>query len=370
MENRKIPFVDLNRILKDILPEIKNKIKEIVSNSRFIGSKYVKEFEESFAEYLKVKHCITVNSGTSALYLALKSIDIKPEDEVIIPVNTFIATAEAVSLLGAKSVFVDINEKVYNIDTTKIENAITKRTKAIIPVHLYGQCADMDEINKIAKKYKLWVIEDACQAHGAEYKSKKVGSFGDVAAFSFYPAKNLGAFGEGGAITTSNNEIAEKIKLLRDHGSKQKYYHEIIGGNFRMEEIQGAVLSTKIKFLDKWNETRRNAAKLYNESLKDSEIIAPYETSYNKHVYHLYIVRVKKRGNLQRFLLENGVATGIHYPIPIHLQKAYKDLNYKRGNFPVAEKVTEEILSLPMYPGLSEKEIKFVVGKIKDFYSR
>jgi len=367
MKNKKIPFVDLNRILDDILPEIREKFKEIISNSRFIGSKYVKEFEEKFAEYLEVKHCIAVNSGTSALYLALKSINVEPGDEVIIPVNTFIATAEAVSLLGAKPVFVDIDEKTYNVDTTKIEKAITKKTKAIIPVHLYGQCADMDEVNQIAKKYKLWVIEDACQAHGAEYKNKKAGSLGNIAAFSFYPAKNLGAWGEGGAVVTNNNKVAEKIRLFRDHGSRQKYYHEIIGGNFRMEEIQGAVLSTKIKFLDKWNEIRRNAAKIYNELLKSSEIITPYEASCNKHVYHLYIIRVKNRDKVREFLAQNGIGTGIHYPMPLHFQKAYKFLNISKGSFPVVERVADEILSLPMFPYIKKREVEYTVRVLKRY---
>ena len=362
---KEVPFVDLSRILKDILPEVEEKIHDIIFSSNFVCGKYVKEFEEKFAKYLGVKHCIAVNSGTSALYLALMALGVKKGDEVILPVNTFIATAEAVSLLGAKPVFVDVDEKTYNIDVEKVKEAITDKTKIIIPVHLYGQCCDMDEINEIAEKHGLYVLEDACQAHGAEYKGRKAGSLGDIAAFSFYPSKNLGAFGEGGAVATNNSELAEKIRMLRDHGSKEKYYHEIIGGNFRMDEIQGAVLSTKLKFLDKWNNMRREAAKLYNELL-DGVVITPYEAPYNKHVYHLYVIRVKNRDKVREYLHSKGVHTGIHYPVPIHLQKAYSFMNLSKGAFPIAERVVNEILSLPMFPYITEEEIYYVVERLKE----
>ncbi|WP_456374733.1 DegT/DnrJ/EryC1/StrS family aminotransferase [Methanocaldococcus sp.] len=361
----KIPFVDLSRQLKDIFPEIEEKWHEIVHNSRFVGSKYVKEFEDKFANYLDVKHCIAVNSGTSALYLSLMALGVGRGDEVILPVNTFIATAEAVSLLGAKPVFVDIDKKTYNIDVKKIEKAITDKTKVIIPVHLYGQCSNMDEILEIAEKYNLYIVEDACQAHGAEYKGKKAGSLGDLAAFSFYPGKNLGAFGEGGAVVTNCDELAEKIRMLRNHGSKVKYYHEMIGGNFRMDEIQGAVLSTKLKFLDTWNNMRRKAAKIYNELLEDV-VITPYEVPYNKHVYHLYVIRVDNRDKIKEYLQKHGIETGIHYPIPLHLQSAYKFLNIPKGSFPVAEKVADEILSLPMFPYIIEEEILYVAERLKE----
>jgi len=268
-----------------------------------------------------------VSLGTSALYLIFKALGIREGNEVIIPVNTFIATAEVISLNGAKPVFVDIDEKTYNIDSKLIENCITPNTKAIIPVHLYGQPAEMDDILKIAKKYNLYVIEDACQAHLTEYKGRKVGTFGIASAFSFYSAKNLGAYGEGGAIVTSDDELAEKIRMLRDHGSKQKYYHEIIGENFRMSALQAAILSVKLKHLKEWTERRRSIAYLYNQLLSEVDgIITPYELLYVKHVYHLYVVRIlnKSRDEVRKKLLEMGIQTGIHYPIPLHLQKAYK----------------------------------------------
>lgn len=370
MSVKKVSFVDLSRMLRDILPEIEEKIFEIIFSSRFVGSKYVKKFEEKFSNYLGVKHCIAVNSGTSAIYLALMALGIKEGDEVILPVNTFIATAEAVSLLGAKPVFVDIDERTYNINVEKAKKVITNKTKVIIPVHLYGQCCNMGEILEIAEKYDLYVVEDAAQAHGAEYKGKKAGSFGDLACFSFYPAKNLGTFGEGGAVVTNRKDLDERIRMLRDHGSKKKYYHEIIGGNFRMEEIQGVVLATKIKFLDKWNETRRRAAKLYNELLRNVNVAIPYEAPYNKHVYHLYVIRMKNRDKVRDYLQKNGVETGIHYPIPIHLQKAYSFMNISKGSFPIAERVSEEILSLPIFPYIREEEVKYVVEKIKEGVSR
>jgi len=365
----KIPFVDLSKLLKDIFPEIEQKWQEIVHNSRFVGSKYVKEFEDKFANYLGLKHCIAVNSGTSALYLSLMALKVERGDEVILPVNTFIATAEAVSLLGAKPVFIDIDEKTYNIDVEKIEKVITTKTKAIIPVHLYGQCSNMDEILENAEKHNLYVVEDACQAHGAEYKGEKAGSLGDLAAFSFYPGKNLGAFGEGGAVVTNDDEIAEKIRMLRDHGSKVKYYHDMLGGNFRMDEIQGAVLSTKIDFLDKWNKLRRKAANFYNELLSEIDnIIIPYEDKDNKHAYHLYVIKVNHRNKLREYLHKCGIETGIHYPIPLHLQKAYQDLGYKKGDFPIAEQNSKEILSLPMFPGLSQEEITYIARQIKNYF--
>lgn len=365
----KIPFVDISRQLKDVFPEINKKWHEIVQNSRFVGSKYVEEFEGNFADYLGVKYCIAVNSGTSALYLSLMSLGVGRGDEVILPVNTFIATAEAVSLLGAKPVFVDINEKTYNIDIEKIEDVISNKTKAILPVHIYGQSSQMDDILKIAKKYNLFVIEDACQSHGAEYKNKKTGSIGDLATFSFYPGKNLGAFGEGGAVVTNNEELAEKIKMLRNHGSKEKYYHNMVGGNFRMSEIQGAVLSTKLVYLDKWNNMRIKTAEIYNNALKNI-VITPYKASYNKHVYHLYVIRVKNRNKVREYLKQRGIESGIHYPLPLHLQKAYSFLNLKPGNFPIAEKVAKEILSLPIFPYITEKEVNFVIENLKQYINK
>ncbi len=363
---KSVPFLDLSRILKEILPEIEKGIYEILFTSKFVEDTNVKLFEEEFAKYCNVKHCIVTNSGTSALYLALKAIGIKPGDEVILPANTFIATAEAISLLGAKPVFVDIDEYTYTINPEEIEKNITEKTKAVIPVHLYGQCCDMDYINEIAEKYGLYVIEDACQAHGAEYKKRKAGSLGHIAAFSFYPSKNLGTIGEGGAITTNDDELAEKVKLLKNHGSRKKYVHEIIGGNFRLDEIKGLVLRVKLKYLDKWNNMRRNAAKLYNENLKDT-VIVPYEASYNKHVYHLYVIRIKKRDLVREELLKRGVETAIHYPVPIHLQKAF--MNISKVSLPITERISREILSLPLFPYIRYEEILYVCKNIKDIVS-
>ena len=364
--NENVPFLDLSPQNIRFFSEVEHKIDRIINTSHFICGKYVKEFEDRFAEYLGAKFCIGVNSGTSALIVALMAIGLKPGDEVIIPVNTFIATAEAISILGGKPVFIDIHPEYYTIEVTQIEDKITDRTKAIIPVHLYGQCADMDPIMEIARKYNFWVIEDACQAHGAEYKGRKAGTIGHIGCFSFYPSKNLGAWGEAGAVVTNDKELAEKIKKIRNHGSRMKYYHEVVGGNFRMSEIQGAVLSTKIKFLDEWNDMRRRATKLYNKLLNKIENIAiPYEAPYNKHVYHLYVIRVNNRDKIKEYLQKHGIETGIHYPIPLHLQKAYKALGVNEGCYPVAEKVADEILSLPIFPYIKEEEIDYVVEKLK-----
>ena len=303
--------------------------------------------------------------------MALRALDIGAGDEVIIPPNTFIATAEAISMAGAVPVFVDAEEKTFNIDIDKIEEKITSRTKAIMPVHLCGQAVDMDKLFKLAKKHSLIIIEDACQAHGSEYNGKKLGTIGEAGCFSFYPVKNLGAFGEAGAVATNNDELAEKLRILRDHGQSKKYYHDLIGGNFRMAGIQGAVLNVKLKYLQEWNELRRNHAKMYESLLKSApEIILPQEPEYSKGNYHLFIIRAQRRDELQKYLLDNGVATGIHYPVPIHLQKAYGYLGLAEGSFPVSEKIAKEILSLPMYPELTEEQIEYVCGKVKKFYQK
>ena len=361
-----IKFVDLQRQYHSIKSEIDKVVKDVLESSSFVLGPFTEEFEKSFAKLHNVKYCITVSSGTSALYLILKALKIGEGNEVIVPVNTFMATAEAVSLNGAKPIFVDIDEKTYNIDPELIENYITTKTRAIIPVHLYGQPAEMDNVLKIAKRHNLYVIEDACQAHLAEYKGKKVGTFGIAAAFSFYPSKNLGAYGEGGAIITNNYELAEKIRMLRDHGSKQKYYHEIIGGNFRMSALQAAILSVKLKHIKKWTEKRRSIAYLYNQLLSEVDsIITPYELPYVKHVYHLYVVRLdKKRDEIRKKLLDMNIQTGIHYPMPLHLQKAYQSLGYKEWIFPVAEKCAKQILSLPIYPELKEKEVELIISRL------
>ena len=343
--------------------------------------------EEKFAEYVETKEAVTVNNGTSALILALTAYDVGSGDEVITVPNTFIATAEAISFVGALPVFVDVDAKTCNMDPQElisfierrcefsggklVDKKTNKRVKAIIPVHLYGQPAYMDPILEIASKYSLVVIEDACQAHGAEYKGRKVGSIGEAGAFSFYPGKNLGAYGEGGMVVTNDTETAKKMRALRDHGSEEKYYHLYKGLNLRMENFQGVVLLSKLSHLDEWNEKRRRNAKLYCKLLeKIEEIIVSYEGDYTKHVYHLYVVRTSQRDDLKKYLEENRVKTGIHYPIPIHLQRAYNDLGYKEGDFPISEKLSRESLSLPMYPELKERDIKRICELIKDYFKR
>lgn len=362
-----IPFVDLKAQYNSIRDEIAVAIQRVLDNTSFILGKEVFTFEEQFAEYVGAKHCVAVNSGTAAVQLAVQASGIGEGDEVIVPANTFFATAEGVSTAGAKPVFVDCDAVSYNIDVTKIEAAITPQTKAIMPVHLYGQSADLDEILAIAEKHNLLVIEDAAQAHGSLYKGKRVGAFGKASAFSFYPGKNLGAYGEGGAILTDDDDLARHAKLLRDHGSLEKYKHEIVGYNFRLEGIQGAVLQVKLKYLDGWNNLRRIHAAMYNELLQDSGLILPTEMDYARHIYHLYVVQSEKRDELQKHLGENDVQTGIHYPIPIHLQKAYENLGYKNGDFPEAEKQAPKLLSLPMFPELSEDQIKKVCDAVKSF---
>ncbi|KKN03492.1 hypothetical protein LCGC14_1107160 [marine sediment metagenome] len=366
----KVPFVDLkeqyNQIKKEILMELKN----VCENTAFVLGPYVQRFEENFATYINVKHAIGVNSGTSANQLALKAL-IQPDDEVITTPNTFIATTEAISAAGGKVVFVDIDPDSYNMDPNKLSDVITQRTRAIVPVHLYGQAADMDSIMEIADKNKLWVIEDAAQSHGALYKGNRVGSFGHAAAFSFYPGKNLGAYGEAGAVTTNSDEIADLVKMFRNHGSLEKYIHDIEGFNMRMAGFQGAVLNVKLKYLEEWNEARRNHAQSYNELFQEVEgVITPKEVSSSRHVYHLYVIRVNDREGLQNFLNEYNIATGFHYKFPLHLQKAYAHLGYKKGDFPVTEEVMSEIISLPMYPELAFTQIEYVVEKIRKYLSK
>ncbi len=354
-----VKFLDLTAQYPLVRETIITKFNEIIDGASFISGKYVKLFEEDFARFIGVKHCITVNNGTSALYLAFLAFGIGPGDEVIVPVNTFIATAEAVSLVGAKPVFVDMDE-FFTLDVFQIEAKITARTKAIIPVHLYGQCADMGPILAVAKKYNLRVIEDACQSHGATLNGVRAGAFGDISAFSFYPGKNLGAWGEGGAVVTNNDEIAEKIRLMREHGSKIKYQHEILGSNFRINEFQGAVLHTKLPFLDHWNEARRKNAEQYLQLLSQPIAISlPEIRSQGIHVWHLFVVRVQKRDEVLGKLKEQGIQASIHYPVPLHITPVYKEMG-KEGDFPKAEQASREILSLPMYAELTGEEIQRV----------
>jgi len=362
----KVDVFSLKRQYEDIKGEIAKQVEDVMFSGAFIMGKDVGLFEKEFAGYCRVKYGIGVNSGTDALFLACLACGIGKGDEVIVMSYTYIATVLAISMTGAKPVFVDIEEKTYNIDISKIEKAITKKTKAILPVHLYGHPADMDPIMEIAKKHKLKVIEDCAQAHGALYKNKKVGSMGDAGCFSFYPTKNLGAFGDGGAVVTDSEEIKERVLLLRDYGRKDRYEHILKGYNSRLDTLQAAILRVKLKHLDRWDERRRENAALYTRLFKEKkiDIILPYEADYAKHVYHLYAVRVKGRKKVMEGLAAKGVRTLIHYPIPIHLQEAYKDLEYKKGDFPVSERCCEGILSLPMYPELKEDEIKYVVESL------
>lgn len=369
-----VPFLDLKVQYKSIKNEIDPAIQNILDNTAFVLGKAVTDFETAFAAEHNVKHCLGVSSGTDGNHLALWALGIQPGDEIIIPANTFIATAWGATLCGARPIFVDCEADNYNIDPKKVEAAITKKTKAIVAVHLYGQSADLDPLREIAKKYNLFLVEDCAQAHFAEYKGKRVGGLSDNASFSFYPGKNLGAYGEGGAVTTNDDDIAKKVRMIRDHGAVQKYNHEILGHNYRMEGIQGAVLGVKLKHLDKWTDGRRRAAKKYNELLTDLSLITlPKEMSYAKHVYHLFVIQVnsggsKKRDELSKFLNENGVSTGLHYPIPLHIQPCFKDLGYKKGDFPVTEKLAECGLSLPMFPELTDEQITYVCDKIKVFF--
>jgi len=367
----KVPFLDLKAQYQSIKDEITVELQKVLNNTAFAGGPFVAQFEKEFALFCKTDFAIGLGSGTAALWAAIQGLGIGEGDEVITTPNTFIATAEAISFAGAKPVFVDIDEQTYNMNPQLLEDAITPKTKAIIPVHLYGQTADMDPIMEIAKAKDLFVIEDACQAHGAKYNGKPAGSIGDAGCFSFYPGKNLGAYGEAGAVVTNNLQLADNLQMFRDHGQKKKYYHAIVGWNARMDGFQGAILSVKLKYLNQWNESRRKNAKLYNDLLADIDgIITPTEVDYAKHVYHLYVIRVKNRDGLQKYLSDNGIGCGYHYKYPLHLQKAYKHLGYKNGDFPVTEKVMQEIISLPMYPELTKQQIEYVVEKVIEFLKK
>lgn len=364
-----IKFLDLKAQYLSIKGEIDTAIQKVLFDTAFSAGPYVKSFEENFAKRHGMQYCVSMNSGTAALHAALMALGIKAGDEVIVPANTFFATPEAVSLAGARPVFVDCEPVYYNIDTEKIEDSITDNSKAIIAVNLYGQAARLDIIKEIADKHNLLFIEDCAQAHIAEYKDKSVGSYGACGCFSFYCGKNLGAYGEGGAVVTNDKDLYKKMMMIRDHGASQKYHHEIIGHNYRMAGIQGAILDVKLKYLDEWTEIRRRNANLYRKYLSDcKEIVLPEEMPRAKHVYHLFVIRAKRRNKLTDFLKRNGISTGLHYPIPCHLQNAYKFLGYKKGNFPVSEKYSNEILSLPMSEQLKEEEVKYVSEKIKEFY--
>ena len=351
-----ITFVDLKGEYAVIGEEISKTIQTVVKSGWFILGEEGQRFEEEFSKYVGARYGIGVNSGSDALFLALKALGIGEGDEVITVSHTFISTADAIARNGAKPVFVDIEPDTYCIDVSGIEARITDKTRAILPVHLYGHPVDIEPIMGIAKSYNLAVVEDACQAHGAEYKGRKAGSIGNVGCFSFYPTKNLGAYGDGGMVVTDDEELAVKLKMLRNYGQPKKHHHDFIGINSRLDEIQAAILRVKLKHLDEWNERRRGVARLYDELLRNSSVTTPVERKYAKHVYHLYVVRYKERDRLHQDLLENGIQTQIHYPIPVHRQEAY--LGVSCGvDLPVTEKVCGEILSLPMHPYLQEDEV-------------
>lgn len=361
----KIDFANFTKMHNEIKKEISSAINEVINNNCFIQGPNLEKFERDFSKYTGTNYCVGVGNGLDGLTLALRAIGVKKHDEVIIPSHTFIATALAVSNIGAIPVFVEPNEVDYTIDTTKIEEKITEKTKAIIAVHLYGQCADMDPIMEIAKKYNLMVLEDAAQAHGALYKGRKAGSLGDIAEFSFYPGKNLGAMGDGGCITTNNEELAEKVRMLSNYGSIIKYNHDLKGVNSRLDEIQAAILNIKLKFLDKSNDYRRFVANRYLNEIKNPKVILPNISEYNIHVWHLFVVRVKNREEFQKYLSDKGISTLIHYPTAIHKQKAYEEFNNEK--YPLAEKYADEVVSLPMFYGLSEEEIDYIIDTINKY---
>ena len=361
-----VPFLDLKAQYNSIKDEIHTSIQQVLDKTAFAGGPFVQQFEESFATYCQTEYAVGVSNGTAAIWLALAALDIGPGDEVITVANTFIATAEAISFAGAKPVFVDIDESTHTMDPDAIEAAITPNTKAIIPVHLFGQMADMNPIMKVARKHNLYVIEDAAQAHGATYQGHRAGSIADVGCFSFYPGKNLGAYGEAGGVVTNNKEIADRIRMIRDHGQSKKYFHQIVGWNARMDGIQGAVLSVKLKYIDQWNELRRQHAREYDNLLANVPgVVLPQVAPYGTHVYHIYAIRMANREEAISRLRQDGVACGIHYPLPLHLQEAYKDLNYKNGDFPTSEKCCSEYISLPMFAELTPTQILHVTESLK-----
>lgn len=366
-----IPLVDLKAQYQPLREEILDRISSILDGMRLFLGPNVEGFEREFATFTDVSHAVGVSEGTTAIQLALMACGVGPGDEVITVSHTFIATAEAIALTGAKPVFVDIDPVTFTIDVTAIAEHITPRTRAIIPVHLYGQVCDMDPIMQIAEEHGAWVIEDACQAHGARYKGRRVGGLGHMAAFSFYFSKNLGAYGEAGIVTTNNDDLEQKVRMLRDHGSAERYHHDIVGMNGRLDEIQAAILRTKLAYLAAWNEQRRMNAAHYASLLSDiEEVNTPIIADYCEHVFHLYVVRAPCRDELRLHLGELGIGTGIHYPVPCHLQPAFQSLGYHPGDLPNTERVVDEIISLPMYPELTAEQRVYVADSIRGFYQR
>jgi len=360
-----IPFADLKAQYHSIKDDIDRAVAGVLESSQFVLGQEVASFEKEFAAYCGCPEAIGVNSGTSALHLALLAAGVGPGDEVVTTPFTFIATVAAIFHAGGTPVYVDIDPVSYNLDPARLEAAITLKTKALLPVHLYGQPADMDPILEIARRRGLVVIEDAAQAHGAEYKGRRAGSLADMACFSFYPGKNLGAYGEGGAVVTANPEYAKTIRLLRNWGESRRYYHDLRGFNYRMDGLQGAILRVKLRHLERWTEARRANAAAYTELLKDSGVVTPQQMAYARHVYNVYAIRTPGRDSMAQTLAAAGVQTGIHYPLPVHLQPAYRDARYREGDFPVAERVAREVLSLPMYAELQPSQMEQVCEVVR-----
>lgn len=364
---KKISCLSLKDQHESIKSEVFKSFEDVYEDTAFSGGKYVESFENDFANFCNTKYALGVNSGTSALHLALLALDIKSGDEVIIPANTFIATAWAVSYVGAKIVFVDCDSDTWEIDADQIESKVTKKTVAIIGVHLYGQPFDADKLKSICDKHGLYLIEDAAQAHGSEYKGQKVGGLSDIACFSFYPGKNLGACGEGGGITTNNESYYNKIISLRNHGSIKRYYHDELGFNMRMGGLEAASLKVKLKYIAGWNSKRKEIAEIYQAKLDKSKFKLQYQPKYSDSVYHLFIITVDNRDKLINYLNENNIFPGLHYPVPCHLQKAYNHLNYKKGDFPNSEYLADHCLSLPMYAELSSKELSYIIDILNKY---
>ena len=363
-----VPFLDLKAQYHALAPEINRAVTSVLESAQFVGGAFVENFEQEFASYVGAKYAIGVSSGTSALELALKVAGIGPGDEVLVPANTFFATAEAVSNVGATPVFTDVDAASFHLELNSAERMITSRTRAIIPVHLYGRAMDLRKVAEFAASYQLQIIEDAAQAHGSAYNGAKVGAAGRLTCFSFYPGKNLGAYGDAGAVTTNDFDEARKLRLLRDHGSPAKYQHSVIGTNARLDSIQAAILSVKLGQLDEWNQLRRKHAAQMASALADSHVIPPEVPAGGEHVFHLFVVRTPQRNALRNYLRANGIGTGIHYPVPLHLTEAYQQLGYPgKGSLPTAEQLAEEILSLPMYAELTDEQIEYTIDAVLNF---
>ncbi|MDW7695403.1 DegT/DnrJ/EryC1/StrS family aminotransferase [Flammeovirgaceae bacterium SG7u.111] len=369
--NKKIPFFSLGYMHGQCAEELKNAFERVLGSSSFLLGKELEVFEENFAKYIGTKHCVGVNSGTDALLIALKALELEKGAEVVLPAHTFISSVLAVIHAGLKPVLADVDEKTYNLDNQKIEEFISSKTQVLMSVHLYGQPCQIDKLMQLAKVHKLTIIEDNAQAQGSVYEGQKTGSFGLMSATSFYPSKNIGAMGDAGAITTDSEVLSQKMKVLRNVGMGEKYIHNEVGVNSRMDEIQAAVLKVKLGYLEEWNEERIKIAKSYTEGLGDmEELVLPFTLPKTKHVFHQYVIRTERREELRGYLEKNGIGTLMHYPIPIHLQKACAYLGYKKGDFPVAEKISQTCLSLPIYPGLQEGEQQYIIEKIKTFFKR